>query len=201
MGMIALAAFAFAFLLVAIDEHVLHLLQQSVRSAASGGMSHRTRDVDVRSSLENVVGGGTVFRLTANDLARLVAALADGVSIELQEGAGNIFEDVEFTEFGDLKVFAFAEFGVDDLLVGKRAGRARHHALAATYAARFAHGQVVIESDARLVAFATAHQHEVVTDLVAAANAAVAKDAGFMIDGDGGGRIVASARLRAVREA
>ena len=61
-------------------------------------------------------------------------------------------------------------------------------------------GKLLIEGDAGLVSLAAARQHPVVPDVVAAANAAVAEDAGFMIDRDDGGGIVLAARSGAVRE-
>ena len=47
-------------------------------------------------------------------------------------------------------------------------------------------GQVDVEGDAGLVSLAAAGEDPVVADVVAAANAAVAEDAGFVIDGDYG---------------
>ena len=61
-------------------------------------------------------------------------------------------------------------------------------------------GQIVIEGDAGLISLAAPRQHPVVANLIAAANAAVAQDAGFVIDGDGQGRIVVPARRGALAE-
>ena len=61
-------------------------------------------------------------------------------------------------------------------------------------------GLVQIEGDPGVEALAAPAQHEVVADLVAAANAAVAEDAGFVIDGDRQRRIILAARRQALGE-
>ena len=83
------------------------------------------------------------------------------------------------------------------LAIGQRAGRARHHAFAAGDAGRVAHRQIVVEGNARLISLAASRQHPVVPNLIAAADAAIAEDAGFVIDRDGQGGIVVSARRAA----
>ena len=70
-------------------------------------------------------------------------------------------------------------------LVGERAGRAGNHALTARDTSGITHRRVQIESDACGIAFSHAAEHEIILDLVAAANAAVAKNARVVIDGDG----------------
>ena len=73
----------------------------------------------------------------------------------------------------------------DDLLVGERAGGAADHALAAGDAGGVAHGLVGVEGDGGEVAFALAGDDVVVANFGAAADAAVAEDAGGVVDVDG----------------
>src|SRR5262249_26431781 len=73
---------------------------------------------------------------------------------------------------------------VAEALVHERAGRTRDQALAARYAARFAHAPAVVEGDDGGVALAPAPDHEVVLDVAAPAHAAVADDARGVVDGD-----------------
>ena len=110
-------------------------------------------------------------------------------------------KDRQVQKLGGIENVAFAQLGSDNALVGERAGGARHHALAAGNARRLAHRQIVIEGDAGLISLAAAGQHPVVPDLVAAANAAVAQDAGLVVDRDHRRRIVLSARRGAARKA
>ncbi len=63
-----------------------------------------------------------------------------------------------------------------------------------------AHGQIVVEGNASLISLAASRQHPVVANLIATADAAIAQDAGFMIDSNCQGRIVTSARGRAPRK-
>ena len=71
-----------------------------------------------------------------------------------------------------------------DRLVRQRAGRARGDALAARDARRLAHRVVEVERDPRRVALARAADDVVALDVVARADAAVAQDAGVVVDGD-----------------
>ncbi len=68
--------------------------------------------------------------------------------------------------------------------MGERAGRADGGALAAGDAGALAHRDVEVEGDAGAVTLARPADHIVVLDLVAGADAAVAEDAGGVIDGD-----------------
>jgi hypothetical protein len=86
-----------------------------------------------------------------------------------------------------------AEFGLHHEFVGERAGGAGDHALAAGDARRIAHGTIQIERDSGIETLAAAAQHEIVADLAAAANTAIAQDASLVIDGDGQRRIVLAA--------
>src|SRR6516164_5711719 len=72
-------------------------------------------------------------------------------------------------------------------LVGQRSGRARRRAFAARNASAGGHRLVEVEGDAGTVAFAGAADDLVGLHVVAGTDAAVAKDARLMIDGDDGG--------------
>ena len=74
--------------------------------------------------------------------------------------------------------------------VGQGPGRARDHALAARDARRAAHRVVEVEGDPRLVPLAHPADDLVVADVVAAPDAAVAEDAGVVVDGDDQRRVV-----------
>src|SRR5262249_10329505 len=80
-------------------------------------------------------------------------------------------------------------------LVCERTGRAHGRALAAAHAGRFAHRRIEVERDAGLVALAGAADDLVRLQVVAAADAAVAQDAGLVVDRDHGRRGIARARV------
>ena len=71
------------------------------------------------------------------------------------------------------------------LLVSAPVGHAATHSPHETQV-RFAHRVVEVEADARRVALAGAADDLVALDVVAGADAAVAEDAGLVIDGDDG---------------
>ena len=86
---------------------------------------------------------------------------------------------------------------VPDRLVGQRTGRARGDTLAAGDARRVAHRVVEVEGDPGGVALAAAADDVVALDVVAGADAAVAQDAGVVIDRDDGvGKVRPAARGR-----
>src|SRR5262249_49078065 len=94
--------------------------------------------------------------------------------------------------------------GPDELAVGQRSGRARHHALAARDARRIAHRVAEVERNASGVALARAADDLVVANLVAGTHAAIAENAGVVIDGDDQRRLVLAAvrgRRRMARRA
>ena len=84
---------------------------------------------------------------------------------------------------------------VDDRPVGQGPGRAGDHALAARDARRVAHRGVEVEGDPGGEPLAHPADDLVVADLVAAPDAAVAEDAGGVVDGDDHRRVVAVPRL------
>jgi hypothetical protein len=71
-------------------------------------------------------------------------------------------------------------------LVGERAGRAVGHTLAAGDAGRLTHRLVHVEADPRQEPFTVAADDLVHLDVIAGPDAAVAQDAGVVIDGDNG---------------
>jgi hypothetical protein len=77
-----------------------------------------------------------------------------------------------------------------DGFVDEGSGGAHGGALAAGHAGALAHGGIEVEGDARPVALARPTQHLVVLQVVAGANAAIAEDAGLMVDGDHLGALV-----------
>src|SRR5262249_19947562 len=79
---------------------------------------------------------------------------------------------------------------VTEALVRERPGGAGHHALAARHAGRRAHELARVEGDHRRVALAGAADDVVVRDVGAGTHAAVAHDAGRVVDGDVRVRIV-----------
>ena len=83
--------------------------------------------------------------------------------------------------------------------IRERSRRTRDHALAARYAGGFAHRLVIIKSDSRGRAFAHPPQNEILANVVAAANAAVAQNARVEIHGNAHRRIVRSAPCGARR--
>ena len=86
---------------------------------------------------------------------------------------------------------------VVDRLVRQRAGRACGHALAAGHARRGAHRVAQVERDTGVVALAAAPDHVVALDVVAGPHAAVAQDAGVVVDGDHrAGQVGAATRRR-----
>src|SRR4051795_4519968 len=90
---------------------------------------------------------------------------------------------------------------VADRLVRDRAGRARRDALAARHARGLAHRVVEVERDARRVALARAADDVVALDVVARADAAVAEDAGVVVDRDHRVREVLAAPVTAGQDA
>ncbi len=146
----------------------------------------RAREVDLGFSFEDVEGGRSEIAFAADNLSGAVVAFDDGFLVQFEECARDVLKDREMQKFGGIEDFSFAKFGADDALVRQCASRTRDHALAAGDARRLAHGQVGIEGDAGLVSLTAAGEYPVVTNVVAAANAAVAQDARFVVDGDYG---------------
>ena len=157
-------------------------------------MPERRGDGDLDLALEDVEGGGAEVALAADDLARSEGALHHGAAVQVEERARHPLEDVELLQLRGRHLLAGRQVHVHDLLVGQRAGGARHHALAATDAGGGGHRHVGVEGDAGRVALAGASDDEVLLDLRAAADAAVAQDARGVIDVDEQRGLVVAAR-------
>ena len=69
----------------------------------------------------------------------------------------------------------------------QRARWARGHAFAATDTGRIRKLTTEIKADSRAIAFAIAADHKIAAHFIAAANAAIAKDAGVVVDRDQAG--------------
>ena len=159
---------------------------------------------DFGFSFENVESSGTKFSFTADDVAFAEAALDDGAAIELEKRARDPFEDRNLQEilgFESLRAWTDNDCGAHDAFVGERAGRAGNHALATGDTRGIPHRRIEIERDACGIAFAHAPQDEIAFDFVAAANAAVAKNASVVVDGDRQRGIILAAGNRAFCEA
>src|SRR6266851_9784 len=126
--------------------------------------------------------------------------LHDCLLVQFEKRSGDVLENRQVQQLRGIEHISLAELGADDSLIGERARGAGDHALAAGDAGGFAHGQVVIEGDAGLISLATTRQHPVVPYVVAAANATVTENAGFVIDRNDGGGIVLAAGVSAMRE-
>ncbi len=152
---------------------------------------------DLGFSFENVESRGTEFAFAANDFVFAEAALDDGAAIELEECTGHAFENGDLQQifgFESLRVWTDSDRGAHHALVGERTGGTGDHALATGDAGGIPHRRIEIERDAGGITLAHAAQDEIAFDFVAAANAAVAENAGVVVDGDGQGRIVLAAR-------
>ena len=164
-------------------------------------MGARAAEIDIGVAFEDVEGGRAVIAFADDDLAGGVVAADDGTGVEFKEGSGDAFEDGERKQILGLyrECFDFGAVFLDELLeevlaedflVGESAGGATDHALAAGDAGGVAHGLVGIEGDGREVALALAGDYVVVADFRTAADAAVAEDAGAVVDVDGGRGVV-----------
>ena len=165
----------------------------------------RIRDPDQRRG-QALFGGGVVPAIAALDaqpalIAGLVAALGERDRAALLVdvvGQRAAHPAVRADGVDRLELLARADRDVMDRLVDQRTGRARGDALAARHARRLAHRVVQVERDARRVALPGAADDVVALDVVARADAAVAEDAGVVVDADHRVRVVqpAPARLR-----
>ena len=159
---------------------------------------HGRLDADLEAALLHDEGRGAVFALAANHFALLEMPAHDGIAIPAQERQGNAREERVLGQLfrTDGSPF-FGESFADHGPVGQGPGRTGNHALAAGHAARAAHRIIEIEGDARRVALAHPAQDLVVPDFIAAADAAVAENAGVVVDADQERRIVARPLARA----
>ena len=108
-------------------------------------------DVGLDHARENVKGGRPEVPFATDDLARRDDAPDDRPLVQLQEGPRHALEHRQLQDRLGIEELAF-DHSVDDPLVRQRAGRARHHALAARDARRAAHRVVEVEPMRRIAA-------------------------------------------------
>ena len=143
----------------------------------------------MRLAFENVERGRAVFAFAADDFAFAEMALHHRAAIQLQERSGDTFEDREAAAIRSASNgFAAgpAHRGAvcaTPLLVSAPVGQETMHSPQETQE-ESPIGSLSVEGDAGVVAFAHAAEDEILANLVAAADAAVAQDAGVVIDGD-----------------
>ncbi len=155
-----------------------------MRAALGLDVGNRARQIYFRGALQDVERGRAKFPLTTDDVSRLEVPFDDRILVQLQKSSGNVLENGQADENFRIDSRTF-EVGGDHATVRQRSRGAGHHALAAGNARGLSHGQVGIEGDACLISLAPPRQHPVVADAIAAANAAIAKDASLMVDFDG----------------
>ena len=196
----AVARFLFAPVFVATNERAGQALEESFSAALRFDVGDWRRDRNARVTLGDVKRRRAKLAFAADDVASAEAALDDGAAIYLEECSGNALEDgnpKQLFRFENLRVRACCDGGPRKPLVGQRAGGAGNHALAAGDAGGITHRCVQVEGDSGRIAFAHAAKDKIILDLIATPNAAVAKDAGVVVDSDGEGRIVFSASNQA----
>ena len=199
----AIGSFFVALVFFTTDENAGEAFEKALGATVSFDVGDGRGDGHLGLAFDEVKRGGAEIAFAADDLAGAEAAFDDGAAVEFEEGAGHSGEDGHAVKLfcGEgLGGLVGGNRGTDGDFVGERAGGTGDHALAAGNAGGIAHGRVEIEGDAGGVAFAGAAENEIVFDFVAAADAAVAKNAGVVIDGDGEGRIVAAAGSSAARK-
>src|SRR5260370_2164193 len=200
----SVARFLFALVFFTSDEGAGQPLEESFGAALRFDVSNRSGDGNIGLALENVESGRSKFTFSANNFAFTKAAPDNSPAIELEESAGDAFENgdpQELLGFESLRVRAGSDRGADNTFVGERACGARNHALAAGNARGIPHRGIEIEGDADRISFAHAAENEIVFDFVAAADATVAQDTGVVVHGDGQGGIVFAASDTAFHEA
>src|SRR5271156_1753263 len=153
-------------------------------------------------ALQHVKRRGAVFAFPANHFAGFEMPAYDGVAVQAQKCSGNALEERQLLQLFERHQFGIRRPGNGGLghnFVRQCARGAGNHALAAGNAGRFAHGLVVVERDARSGAFAHASQDEILANIAAAANAAVAQNACIEVHSDAHRGIVGTATRRARR--
>src|SRR5689334_17925936 len=95
-----------------------------------------------------------------------------------------MLEELADLDGGGVGTLLRPEVDLDDAAMGQGPGRARHHALAARDARRAPHRLVEVEGDPRVVSLPGPADDLVIANIIAAPDAAVAEDAGAVIDGD-----------------
>jgi hypothetical protein len=186
--------------LVVVDHPAGPLAPAALAAHVLRERALRVADADQRRR-QALVRRGVVPAVAALDAepalrAGLLAALGEGDRAALVvDVVGQRAADAAVRADGiDLaELLARPDRHVADRLVDERAGRARGDALAAGDARRLAHRVVEVERDPGLVALARAADDVVALDVVAGADAAVAEDAGVVVDRDDRVRVVLAA--------
>src|SRR2546430_3029047 len=195
------------FQVFAADEPALHLEEEAGQPARIVPHAReRCRDRNLTAPFDDVERRRAEVTLAADDLAGaeraaddrpLVAPDAAGGERLRQELGRDAVEERglpvltrEPHEHLDRHRLSLGEARLAEALVHERAGRAGGHALAAGDARRLPHRGAGVEGDHSRVALAGATDHDVVRDVRAGAHAAVADDAGRMVDGDVRVRVV-----------
>ena len=177
--------------LVVVDDPARPLAPAALAAHVGAERALRVGDADQRRR-EALRRGGVVPAVAALDaqavlVAGLRAALGEGDRVALLvDVVGERTADAAVRADGvdGLELGARPDRHVADRLVGQRARRAGRDALPARHARRLAHRVVQVEGDPRLVALAGAADDVVALDVVAGADAAVAHDAGVVVDMD-----------------
>ncbi len=200
----SVARLLFALVFFARDKRARKPLEESFGTALRLDVRNGRGNGDFGLTFENIESGGTEFTFTADDLTLAVAAFHDGAAIELQKCSRDAFENGNLKKVLRLETLrsgTAGDGGANDPFVGQRARWAGDHALAAGNARGIAHRRIEIESDAGGIALAHAAEHEIIFDLVATADAAIAKNASVMVDSNGEGRGIFTACDSAFGEA
>ena len=127
------------------------------------------------------VGAGLLAALRERDRVPLSVDVVGERAADAAVGADRVH---------GVELRARADRHVPNGLVDERASGAGRHAFAAGHAGGLAHRVVQVEGDARRVALPGAADHVVALDVVASPDAAVAEDAGVVVDRDDGVRVV-----------
>ncbi len=157
----------------------------------------------MRPPFQNVKRRGPEIAFLANQFARAEFPLHDRAGIQFQKRAGDAFEDGNLQKlFGveHLRICRLGNGRTHHAAIGQRTSGAGNHALAAGNTRGFAHRRIQVKRNSRGITLAHAAQHEIVFNLIAPANAAVAQNTRVVIHGDGQRRFIPPARYAAFRK-
>ena len=157
---------------------------QSVLPRPALDVRHGRRDEDVDLSAQDVEGGRSVLTFAADDLAWRKRAAHDGPAIQLEEVPGDSPEDRQAQQLLGIEGRAGWRLGAADDLVRQRPRWTGHHALAARHARGVGHRLIEVEADPRLRTLPGSPDDEVLLEVAAGPDAAIAEDAGGVIDVD-----------------
>src|SRR5271155_1835348 len=197
-----LRSFFFARVVLALSQLAGKFSQKCAHRALRLYVRDGAGNRNLGLALEHVKRRGAVFAFSANHFAGFEMPAYHGVAVQAQKCSGNAFEEWQLLQLFERHQFGIRRPGNGGLghnFVRQCARGAGNHALAAGNAGRFAHGLVVVERDARSGAFAHASQDEILANIAAAANAAVAQNACIEVHSDAHRGIVGTATRRARR--